>query len=138
MGRVEARPCFILNTRMLSNLTKKLLLLLGFLSLGLGIVGVFLPVWPTTPFILLSAWLFAKSSERYYRWLHNNRYFGDALRAWEAGEGLSLKVKWRMVVIATVFIGISVVICPSHLGRFALLLVWLIPIAVAIFTKTRA
>ena len=122
---------------MLNRVQKKLLLLLGFFSLGLGFIGVLLPLWPTTPFVLISAWLFAKSSDKYHRWLHHNRYFGEALRAWEAGEGLSLIVKWRMVILATVFIGSSVVLCPSTIGRIILLLIWLIPLSVAIITKTR-
>ena len=139
LGASNSSPLFYPRSvnQMVDQVKKKLLLLLGFISLGLGFVGVFLPLWPTTPFVLLSAWMFAKSSDKYHRWLRQNRFFGDALRGWEAGEGLTLRVKWRMVILATVFIGSSVVLCPSTIGRIILLLIWLIPLSVAIITKTR-
>lgn len=57
--------------------------LLGLLSLALGIVGIFLPVLPTTPFVLLSAFLFAKSSPRLHFWLVNHPRFGHLIKNWE-------------------------------------------------------
>jgi uncharacterized membrane protein YbaN (DUF454 family) len=116
---------------------KHILLMSGFIVLGIGLVGVFVPLLPTTPFVLLAAWFFARSSRKYHLWLRSNRYFGETLRAWESGQGLTVKEKWRMVIVATVFIGISFLVCPNAVGRIVLLLVWPIPISVAIFTKTR-
>ncbi|MDR2626822.1 MAG: YbaN family protein, partial [Dysgonamonadaceae bacterium] len=52
----------------------------GFLSLALGILGIFLPLLPTTPFLLLSAFLFARSSQRLYNWLLNHRILGNYIR----------------------------------------------------------
>jgi len=100
-------------------------------------VGLFVPLLPTTPLVLLSAWLFAKSSRKYHHWIQINRYFGKTVRAWEAGLGLTAKEKWRMVAFATLFIGISFIICTNIVGRIVLVLVWPIPILVAIFCKTR-
>ena len=58
---------------------------------ALGVIGIFLPVVPTTPFILLAAWCFARSSERFHQWLLRHKYFGPIIQAWEAGRGISRK-----------------------------------------------
>lgn len=55
---------------------------LGLAFVALGIVGVFLPVLPTTPFMIVALWAFAKSSPRLQRWLYEHRLFGPPLRQW--------------------------------------------------------
>ena len=56
---------------------------LGLFFVGLGAAGALLPVLPTTPFLILAASCFAKSSDKWYRWLLNNKQFGPAIRDWE-------------------------------------------------------
>jgi uncharacterized membrane protein YbaN (DUF454 family) len=51
----------------------------GFVLVGIGILGMFLPLLPTTIFFILAAWCFARSSERFHYWLHHNRFFGKYL-----------------------------------------------------------
>ena len=121
----------------MKRIRQKIFLLFGFIALGAGVIGVFLPLLPTTPFILLSAWLFARSSAKYHRWLRSNKYFGKTIRAWEKGQGLTVKEKWRMIITATVFIGISFYICTNIVGRIVLVLVWPIPIITVVLMKTR-
>jgi uncharacterized membrane protein YbaN (DUF454 family) len=70
--------------------------LLGWLFFGLGIAGAFLPVLPTTPFMLLSLWGFSKSSPKLEHWLLSHRIFGPSLRAWRAHR----VVPWRAKIIA--------------------------------------
>lgn len=67
---------------------------LAVLSLALGFLGMFLPVLPTTPFILLAAWAAARSSPRLLAWLENHRLFGAMLRDWRQGGVVSRKAKW--------------------------------------------
>ncbi len=68
-------------------------LLLGFLFLGLGLVGAFLPLLPTTIFLILAAGCFARSSPRLEAWLMNHRQFGPPLRAWRENGAISRKGK---------------------------------------------
>ena len=118
-------------------MAKTFYFILGWLFLGIGALGAFLPILPTTPFVLLAAWLFAKSSERYHLWLRRNRLFGKSVRCWEARLGLTLNEKLRMVGAVTVVFAVSFILCPNTVGRIVLGCCWPIPIAVAVFSKTR-
>ncbi len=88
------------------NPVKRLLLIIaGIISLGLGLLGIPLPLLPTTPFLLLSAWCFARSSERFYRWLIFHPYFGEYIRNYREKGGVTLKVK--VFTIALLWVTIS-------------------------------
>lgn len=76
-----------------------LLLTLGWLSVILGVVGIFLPIMPTTPFILLAAWCFARTSPRFHHWLRNHKHLGLIVRSWEDGNGIPLKVRNRVLFL---------------------------------------
>lgn len=80
-----------------------LYLILALLFLLLGIVGLLLPVLPTTPFILLSAWAAARGSPRLLAWLENHTAFGPMIRDWRRGGVVSRRAKW----VATSFMGVS-------------------------------
>lgn len=69
----------------------------GLLCVGLGILGVFLPLLPTTPFMLLAAWCFARSSERLHRWLLTHRTFGPIIENWNQHRAIPRKAKWYSV-----------------------------------------
>jgi hypothetical protein len=72
---------------------KILLTACGTLCVGLGTLGLFLPLLPTTPFLLLAAFCYARSSKRCHRWLMNNRWFGETLRRYREDRGLSRRHK---------------------------------------------
>ncbi len=74
-----------------------LLLVLGCLFLMLGGIGVFLPLLPTTPFVLLAAFCFARSSPRFYHWLLTNPVFGPSLRSWQKSRSIPRKIKYMAV-----------------------------------------
>ncbi len=66
---------------------------IGLVSLAAGVVGAFLPLMPTTCFVLLSAWIFAKSSPSWHARLVNNRYFGRAIQHWEQHKTIPKKAR---------------------------------------------
>lgn len=69
------------------------LLIGGFVLVGIGILGMFLPLLPTTIFFILAAWCFARSSEKFHNWLHNNRFFGKYLRNYRTKGGMTISSK---------------------------------------------
>jgi len=86
-----------------------LLLGAGWLFVALGVLGAVLPVLPTTPFILLAAACFARSSERFYAWLMANRVFGPLVRDWRAHRTVPSRARWTGIALVVVFLGSSVV-----------------------------
>ena len=69
------------------------LLVLGAVSLGVGVVGIFLPLIPTTPLLLLTAFLWARASPRLYTWLLKNRYLGVYIRNFREHRAIPLRAK---------------------------------------------
>lgn len=78
---------------------KFVLLLIGWFFVALGTVGLFLPVLPTTPFLLISLWAFSQSSERFHDWLYHHRVFGPPLQDWSKYGIIPLRAK--IVALAT-------------------------------------
>jgi len=68
-------------------------IILGSISLALGTLGIFLPLLPTTPFYLLTAWLYMRGSEKMYRRVMSNKYFGAIVRDFQEDKSISLKTK---------------------------------------------
>lgn len=88
---------------------------LGFVSLGLGLIGVVLPVLPTTVFVLLAAFFFARSSNRMHEWLLSGR-FGPAIRDYQAGLGIPIRVKVYGIVMVAVAFALSIALAVKPLG----------------------
>ena len=78
---------------------KTLYIVLGSISLGLGILGIFLPLLPTTPFLLLTAALYFKGSPRLYNWLLNHRHFGPYIRNFRENKAIPLRAKIISLVL---------------------------------------
>jgi uncharacterized protein len=85
---------------------KRLLLIAaGTLCVALGVVGMFLPVLPTTPFLLLAAVCYARSSKRFYGWLTTNRWCGEYIRNYREGRGIPRQQKALTILLLWVTIG---------------------------------
>ena len=109
---------------MLYKLVRQLLILGGTISVVIGIIGIFVPVLPTTPFLLLAAACYIRSSERFYHWLINNRLFGAYIRNYIEGRGMPLRIKIFTIALLWVTIGLSAFLGTQNLVvRMVLLLV---------------
>lgn len=75
---------------------------------GVGIIGIFIPILPTTPFLLLAAACYMRSSERFYRWLINNRIFGTYIRNYIEGKGMPIRIKIFTILLLWLTIGLSI------------------------------
>jgi len=94
-----------------SRLLRGILIIAGTLFVGLGVLGIFLPLLPTTPFLLLAAACYVRSSKRFYRWLLNNKWFGNYIKNYRERKGVPLKVKlftisllWITILYSAVFV----------------------------------
>ncbi|AJD29717.1 YbaN family protein [Clostridium sporogenes] len=75
-----------------------LLLIIGFISLGLGVIGVFLPILPTVPFLLLSSFCFIKSSKRISIWFENTNIYKKHVRSFKENKAMTLKTKLYILI----------------------------------------
>jgi len=99
-----------------------LLIIIGTLCVILAVVGIMLPVLPTTPFLLLAAVCYARSSQRFYDWLMNNALFGTYIRNYREGRGIPLKQKIITILLLWLSIGYAVVFVAQHWWLRVLLL----------------
>lgn len=92
---------------------KIILLVLGILSLVLGVIGVFVPVLPTTPFLLLSATLFLRSDRRLYDWLLAHPYLGEYIRNFKEHKAIPLRVK----IVSVSLVWVTLLYCAFFVAR---------------------
>ena len=111
------------------------LMALGFLCVAIGLVGIVVPVLPTTVFLLIAAWAFSRSSERFQRWLYEHPVFGPPVIAWRDHGAVPLKAK----VLAIVMMAVSLTVIIVYVGGG-----WVLPAivggvmaAVAVYLVTR-
>jgi uncharacterized membrane protein YbaN (DUF454 family) len=83
---------------------------IGGVSLSLGIVGAFLPLLPSTCFILLSTWAFAKSSPRFYAWLYYKSPFAQSIQDWQQNQAIPTRVKWIAAISMATSYSITVLV----------------------------
>lgn len=100
---------------MLNGSKRILFLTFGILSLILGVIGIFLPLLPTTPFALLAAYFFSKSSTTLHSWLINQRTLGPLIKDWENYGVIRLKAKWMATVMIVLLFSYSLIFVPVAL-----------------------
>ena len=111
----------------------------GTIFLLIGVIGVFIPVLPTTPFLLLSAACYLRSSTGMYKWLFDNRFFGEYLRNYKEGKGVSLKAKLFTLTLLWLTISYSAFFVVDFLVVQVLLIIVAIAVSVhLILLPTRA
>ena len=90
--------------------------LLGSLSVGMGVIGIFVPGWPTTIFLIIASYLYIRSSAKLYNWLINNKILGIYLKNYYSGKGMPLKAKIFSILMMWSFGLLSIFLwIPSNL-----------------------
>ena len=111
-----------------------LLVIAGTVCVGLGIVGIFVPVLPTTPFLLLAAACYARGSQRFYGWLLNNKWFGSYIRNYLERKGITLRAKVITVTLLWITIGVSVAFAVETLALKLILVIIAIGVSIHILS----
>jgi uncharacterized membrane protein YbaN (DUF454 family) len=115
-----------------TDIRKALFMVLGTICVGLGVLGMILPLMPTTVFLLLAAYFYSHSSERFHHWLLNNRWCGEYIRNYKEGRGISLRQKFTTLFFLWLSIGFSLWMLAAGLWLTLLLLAIAIGVTVHI------
>ncbi len=119
------------NKKTLSAPVRYLLIIMGWFFVLLGVIGIFLPVMPTTVFLLIAASLFARSSEKFYNALLNNKYLGSYIKNYRIHRGMTIKSKITAIVVMNLAIGYSAIFAVDML--WLKIVLFLIAISLTIF-----
>ncbi len=84
-----------------SEKTNVFYLVFAYLCVILGLIGAFLPIMPTTPFLILAAWAAPRGSPRLHHWLYTHKTFGPPLRAWDENRAVATRAKWMACTLMT-------------------------------------
>ncbi|WP_415881799.1 YbaN family protein [Neptuniibacter sp. QD72_48] len=118
---------------MRKTIVRTLYLIAGFICVLLGLIGVILPLLPTTPFLLVAAFCFSRSSERLHQALLQNKLFGKIIQDWEKDGVIPLKAKWLATVMMLAMVSYPLIFKTFHYGLklivvativFALCYIW--------------
>ncbi len=94
----------------IKKLKKILLIITGIISFGLGVLGIFLPILPTTPFLLLASFCFYRSSDKLHNWLNNHKIFGQYLYNYMKYHAVRRRVKIGAITMLWITLSISVIL----------------------------
>ncbi len=108
---------------MSDKLKRRLLIIIGTICVAIGVIGIFIPILPTTPFLLLAAACYLRSSQKFYNWLMNNRWFGTYIRNYIEGRGIPVKVKLFTIVLLWATISISIWLAANWIVTVILLII---------------
>jgi len=115
-------------------LKKALLVVVGCLSLALGAIGAVLPILPTVPFLMLSAFCFAKSSEKLHSWFISTKLYKKNLESFVKGEGMTVKTKVKIMSTVTILMAIGFIMMSRvPVGRVILAIVWVCHVVYFVF-----
>ena len=115
-------------------LKKIVFVIIGCIGVGLGALGVVLPILPTVPFLLLAAFCFARSSERLNNWFTGTKLYKNNLESYVKGKGMTRKTKIKIMVTVTVLMTVGFIMMDQVLvGRIVLACVWVFHILYFVF-----
>ncbi|MGB0715082.1 MAG: YbaN family protein [Phycisphaerae bacterium] len=115
---------------------RMIFLIAGILNVVLGALGILLPLLPTTPFLLLACYFFARSHDGWHRWLLEHSWFGPYIHAFRSRSGLTLIQKVRIAASFSVMLAISAYFAPVTAVRLMLAGLWLFWMGYLIRSRT--
>ena len=121
---------------MRKQLPKQLLVIMGWLCIVIGAVGVVLPLLPTTPFLILALLAFSKSSPRYHQMLLANKWLGPILQQWESEGTVARAIKYKAMLIVVITFSISIYML-AHNGLLQLMLLALAGLVLSIIWRLK-
>ena len=107
----------------------------GFVCVALGVIGIPTPLLPTTPFLLLAAYFFARGSERWHRWLMTHPTLSPYILAFRDKRGLTRAQKWRVAGLVTLTLIITGLFAPFY-GKALAAFIWVTSLLFLYFTPT--
>lgn len=119
-----------------SRIKSRIYMGVGFIMVGLGIAGIPLPLLPTTPFLLLAAYCFARSSPRWHHWLVTHRVLGVYIAAFRERRGLTPGQKWRIAAAVTLTLLVTGFFAPIWLGRALAAFIWVTSMIALYLSRT--
>lgn len=102
---------------------KYIYLIIGFIFLGIGIAGIYLPILPATPFLLIATACFAKGSKRFHNWFISSKIYKDNIEPVKNRKGLSIKKKVKILALITISISLSIYLVKIPHVRILLLII---------------
>ncbi len=130
--KIESDSCSIDGKPKAVNWVKPLLIIAGSIFVSLGILGIILPVLPTTPFLLLAAACYARSSQRFYCWLLNNRWFGTYIDNYRRKMGMPLKIKLLTLLLMWLTLALSLIFAVNSLSLTIILILLVLGVTIHI------
>ncbi|MGJ0908615.1 YbaN family protein [Clostridium botulinum] len=112
-----------------------LLLIIGFISLGVGVIGVFLPILPTVPFLLLSSFCFIKSSKRISIWFENTNIYKKHVRSFKENKAMTLKTK--LSILIPVYVMLITLFFMKDILAMRIVIVVLLVVKTIVFIKIK-
>ena len=115
------------------DIRKAILIFAGTVCVGLGVLGIFLPLMPTTVFLLMAAYCYSRSSDRFHNWLVNNRFFGSYIKNYRAKKGITPRQKVTTLITLWLSIGVSIWLLDGGFWSTIILAVVAIGVTIHIF-----
>ncbi|MTI11261.1 YbaN family protein [Curvivirga aplysinae] len=109
-------------------------LIIGWVALSLGVIGAFLPIMPTVPFLIVALWGFSKSSERFHHWLYTHKTYGPLLQDWDQHRVIPI---WGKIWAVTAMTGSMLIMLYLEIPFYGLISAGIIMTSVGIYIVTR-
>lgn len=107
------------------NIKKAIFGAIGFVFFGIGVLGIYLPLLPATPFMIIAAACFARSSDRFNSWFQGTKFFKENVRPIIKKEGMTKRRKLKILAVITIFLGISFFVMHNVYGRIVIIFILL-------------